>query len=247
MVLRSLRSRIDNNIVVVLALYQPDIHPPQVRATLGPQQINELVEFFLKLGGHYINPVHNNGSPSRKMARWELAGQNPTTFAGRVPGTYPLTAGLERLTVVHRLLATAAFLGNPIPQLHERFTARAYGHDTVNSQWLWQAGGSNPQYVGHGLRSVNWIEAKDASGWFENQGFQPLFLGMGGSYATLLTMFPSQGGVESFFWCTPGVAAMGSDPNRFTVHMAAHAGNTLLTSHFSNFQGFPSYTLVYIP
>jgi hypothetical protein len=181
------------------------------------------------------------------MARWELAGQNPTTFAGRVPGTYPLTAGLERLTVVHRLLATAAFLGNPIPQLHERFTARAYGHDTVNSQWLWQAGGSNPQYVGHGLRSVNWIEAKDASGWFENQGFQPLFLGMGGSYATLLTMFPSQGGVESFFWCTPGVAAMGSDPNRFTVHMAAHAGNTLLTSHFSNFQGFPSYTLVYIP
>ncbi len=58
---------------------------------------------------------------------------------------------------------------------------------------------------------------------------------MGGSYATLLALFPSQGDVESYFWCTPGVEAMGANPSRFNLHMAAHATNTLMRSHFSDF------------
>lgn len=65
---------------------------------------------------------------------------------------------------------------------------------------------------------------------------------MSGSYATLLAMFPSTGGVESYFWCTPGVQAMGYDlrgpidtARRFDVHMAAFASNTLMASHFDDF------------
>jgi hypothetical protein len=41
--------------------------------------------------------------------------------------------------------------------------------------------------------------------------------------------------VESWFWCTPGVEAMGSDPRRFDRHMAAFASSTLLRSHYSDF------------
>jgi len=79
---------------------------------------------------------------------------------------------------------------------------------------------------------------------------------MGGSYATLLALFPSQGDVESYFWCTPGVEAMGPDLRvptrtamRFDLHMNAFSTNTLMRSHFSDFQTSPAsvVTHVYVP
>ncbi|MCA8976382.1 MAG: hypothetical protein KDC98_16805, partial [Planctomycetes bacterium] len=205
-----------------------------VRTTLGPGEINELVEFFLKLGGHYIDPDFNDHNPSRKMARWELAGQDTDKFMNRfVPAGYPLTGGLERLAVVRALLDTAAYLGEPIPQFRQHFGSRAYDH---NNAPIWP--GTNVDFVGAGLRAVVWNEDL-TQGWVVNRGYQSRFLGMGGSYATLLALFPDQGGVESYFWCTPGVQPMGTGTSRFNVHMNAHAANTLLQSYFTDFATDP--------
>jgi hypothetical protein len=238
------------------ALYDANGLP---RATLGAAQINALVEFFLKLGGHYIHPAHNHGTPSRKMARWDLAGRNAGVFLELMPGNYPLTAGMERVTAVRRLLEAANFLrsrpgsSGQIPLFSTVFTARAHSHELTppGGQLLWQAGGQNPDYVGHGLRSVAWHEDQSHVDYREDRGFQPNFLGMGGSYATMLTMFPKTGAasgpVESYFWCTPGVEAMGIDPARFEQHMDAHASNTLLPSHFHTFLNFPFEVRVYVP
>jgi hypothetical protein len=133
------------------ALYDANNLP---RASLGPNEINALVEFFLKLGGHYIHPAHNGGNPSRKWARWKLVGGNPDVFLTLLPGNYPLTAGMERVTVVRRLLQAASFLrnlpgtGGQIPPFSAVFTVRAYDHDqnVTNSQLRWQAGvGQNPK------------------------------------------------------------------------------------------------------
>jgi hypothetical protein len=222
-----------------------------VKTTLTPQDTNDLVRFFLELGGHYIDPDLNNDNPSRKVTRWELAGQNPAVFVSYLPGNYPLTGGLERVTVLRRLLDTETFftstLNPPLsnPRLDDCFRTRAYDH---NGQQLWPD--LNPPVptdvpcVGPALRAV---------GWFEDQtllppqcqscrGYQRKFLGMTGSYATLLALFPSTGGVESYFWCTPGVQAMGYDlrgpsftADRFDLHMGAYATNTLMPSHYNDF------------
>lgn len=244
------------------SLFNGGLEPPylalydwtgQVRTTLGPMETNELVEFFLKLGGHHIDPTQNGGSPSRKLARWELANQDPEKFMGFLPGNYPLTAGLERLTAVRALLDASSFLDDSIPQFRDVFRARAYDH---NGQQLWPAT-LDADCIGGGLRSVGWnADEIPGSGYLRYRGYQPKFLGMGGSFATLLTLFPSQGDVESYFWCTPGVQAMGPDlsvpPNtaaRFNLHMDAYSTNTLMRSHFSDFQTNPAsvVTHVYVP
>ncbi|MCA8973379.1 MAG: hypothetical protein KDC98_01590 [Planctomycetes bacterium] len=94
--------------------------------------------------------------------------------------------------------------------------------------------GTNVDYVGAGLRATVWNEDVLLN-WVPSQGYQQGILCMGGSYATLLALFPDQGAAESYFWCTPGVQALGTDPTRFNVHMNAHATNTLLQSHFGDF------------
>lgn len=235
------------------AIYFPNTKQP--RTTLGPHQINQLVKFFLQLGGHYIDPEQNNGIPSRKLARWELLLKDPNIFVVSQPGSYPLTAGMERLTAVRRWLATDQFMhaqfGSHIPQFLDVFTARAYGHDaTPNSGPLWPTGSQNAAYVEQGLRSVVWhADVTSGSGFVNRRGFQRKFLGMGGSYATMLAMFPSHGSaqVQSFFWCTPGIEAMGDDPARFNTHMNDHASNILEPSYYSNFQNFAQIVHLYIP
>lgn len=226
------------------ALYDNFGQPNQaVKATLTPANTNALVEFFLRLGGHYIDPDHNNDNPSRKFARWQASGSNASVFLGRVPASYPLTGGLERITVLRRLLETDAYLGSLSQPI---FRARAYDH---YGQQLWPdpVSAQDADCVGEALRSVVWFEEPvNSQGHVPNRGFQPKFLGMAGSYATLLTLFPRQGvtslGVESYFWCTPGVQAMGNDlrgpaqtAQRFDQHMQAFASNTLMQSHFNDF------------
>lgn len=201
-----------------------------MRTTLGPGETNELVEFFLRLGGHYIDPAYNDGNPSRKTARWELAGQDPEKFMSYVSATYPLTGGLERLAVVRALLDAGEYLGEPLPQFRQVFGSRAYDHHGLP---IWP--GTNVDFVGGGLRSVVWFEDLADPGLVIHQGYQTRFLSMGGSYATLLALFPDNAGVESYFWCTPGVQAMGIDPQRFDVHMDAQAANVLLESRFSTY------------
>lgn len=48
-----------------------------------------------------------------------------------------------------------------------------------------------------------------------NGGYQPNSLGLDGSSAALLTLFPSQSGPSRNFWSAAGVEAMGPDPARF--------------------------------
>lgn len=83
-------------------------------------------------------------------------------------------------------------------------------------------------------------------GWVPLRGFQPRFLGAGGSIATLLALFPSdRPGVDSYFWCTPGVEVMTSDPARFDAHMNAFATNTLLQTHYDDFLNYVVWSVVH--
>lgn len=69
---------------------------------------------------------------------------------------------------------------------------------------------------------------------------------MGGSIATLLALFPSNGNaVDSYFWCTPGIEVMTSDPNRFNAHMNAFATNTLLATHYDDFLNHVAWSVVH--
>ncbi|MBP8298876.1 MAG: penicillin acylase family protein [Planctomycetes bacterium] len=214
-------------------------------AQLLPSHVNELVKFFLQLGSHYIDPVYNNGNPSRKFLRSQLAGGSILPF---LPATYPLTGGLERLAVLRRLLDTRDYLlgglsNSSLPPMSQCFRTRAFDY---NGSQLWPVGAQDSPCVGGGLRSVDWVEDAGDQRYRPSQGFQPLFIGAHGSYATLLAMFPlqgaNQGSVESYFWCTPGVQAMGPDLRgptqtsaRFNAHMNAYATNSLLPSYYSNF------------
>jgi hypothetical protein len=91
--------------------------------------------------------------------------------------------------------------------------------------------------VGGSLRAMTWNEDFDlGSGRVPERGFQPRFLGLGGSISTMVAMFPSVGtNVDSHYWCTPGVEVMGDNPARFNPHMNAFATNTLLPTHYDDF------------
>jgi hypothetical protein len=223
------------------ALYDPVTG--QIRMTLGPSETNELVRFFLQLGNNYIDPQHNGGNPSRKLARYQLLNNDDAAFLASLPATYPLTEGLQRLTVARALLDTGAYLlsisPSGIPPYSQCFRARAYDH--LGQRW--PAPPPPPQTSdaacvgGGGAHAVTWNEDKDPLiGWVQWRGFQPKFLGLSGSISTLLALFPSNGnGVDSYFWCTPGIEVMTSDPTRFNAHMDAFATNTLLPTHYDDF------------
>jgi hypothetical protein len=219
--------------------------------------VNALVEFFLKLGGHYADPTEVQGAvplttPSRKFARWVLAGSE-AKFVARLPGNYPLTAGLERVTVFRRLLDTKRFMAtvssSSQPVMSEFFRARAYDH-TAPLANSWSDGSVWPGPLGQdvdaacygsGLREVVWHARKDVI-YVQSRGFQPRFHGLGGSLATILALFPAGGPVTSYFWCAPGVQIMGPDlrganetQDRYDANMGAFAGNQLLPSFYWNF------------
>jgi hypothetical protein len=67
-----------------------------------------------------------------------------------------------------------------------------------------------------------------------------------GSISTMVAMFPSVGqGVDSHFWCTPGIEVMGSSPTRYNAHMNAYATNTLLPTHYDDFLNHVASTIVH--
>lgn len=243
------------------ALYvNPTASTPQIKAVPSYADVNALVEFFLKLGGHYVDPAEVQGAvpnvtPSRKFSRYALAGSN-AVFVDRLPGNYPLTAGLERVTVFRRLLDAKRFMATVSsasrPVMSEYFRARAYDH-AAPSAISWSGGSIWPgplgldvdaECYGSGLREVGW-HARETSGWDEFRGLQPRFHGMGGSLATIVALFPVGGPVESHFWCAPGVQVMGSDlrdpsglnetMDRYDASMVAFASNQLLPSYFWSF------------
>lgn len=239
------------------ALYNPGTQV--VRTTLGPVQTNALVQFFLGLGNFYIDPQANNGNPSRKLARYQLLGGAEATFADRAfPPTYPLTDGLQRLTAVRTLLDTGTYLQTigPTPPFSQCFRARAYDQTRViagqppgTTGQLWPALPTpDTDCDGGSLRAVHWHDDTSAAGFVPARGFQPRFLGMGGSLATMLALFPSVGqGVDSHFWCTPSIQVMTDSTTRFNAHMNAFATNTLLPTHYDDFlnPAFISQTFVH--
>jgi hypothetical protein len=240
------------------ALYvNPGSSTPQVKAAPSYADVNALVEFFLKLGGHYADPAQIQGvapltTPSRKFARWVLAG-SVAKFVERLPGNYPLTAGLERVTVFRRLLDAKRFLATVSsasqPLMSEFFRARAYDH-TAPPPALWSNASIWPGPLGQdldsacygsGLREVVWHARKDG-GYFPDRGLQPRFHGLGGSLATIMALFPAGGPVTSYFWCAPGVQIMGPDlrgasetQDRYDANMGAFSTNQLLPSFYWNF------------
>lgn len=206
------------------------------KTALSPQDTNALVRFFLELGGYYIDPTHNNGNPSRKLARFQLAANDRNSFLASRPASFPLTRGLARVTAARRLLDAGRFLQihfNTIPPFGTVFRSRAFDH---NGQLRWPASGGDAACVGGGLRSVVWWFDPTVSGYQNFRGFQPRFHGLSGSYATLLALFPNNSmPAESYFWCTPGVEPMIPVASNFDKHMQAFTNNTLMPSHYSDY------------
>jgi hypothetical protein len=239
------------------ALYSnPALRQPH--NTLTPEHSNKLVEFFLRLGGYYVNPGDNDGNPSRKLAKFELLGSE-AKFLESMPGTYPMTDGMIRLTAVRAWLDSGAWLrslpgsGGSIPPFSQCFRARAYSYSgQVFPSPLPPPPPPAPAppvpadvaCYGGALRDVVWnLDLTNQSSTI-GQGLQPQFLGAGGSIATLLALFPDDparaGQVDSFYWCTPGVQIMGHDPSavgpwRFDAHMTAFASNALLESRYDSY------------
>lgn len=240
-----------------------------VHTTLSAQNCNRLVRFFLELGGHYVDPANNNGNPSRKLAKFELLGSE-AKFIDSMPGTYPMTDGMIRLSAVRALLDADAWLrslpgsGGSIPPFSQCFRARAYSYTgQVFPSPLPPPPPPAPApplqadvaCFGGGLRDVVWNPDLDfASGGVIGRGLQGKFLGAGGSIATLLALFPDDparaGQVDSYYWCTPGIQIMGHDPSsvgpwRFDAHMTAFASNVLLESRFDSYLQNISSTVVH--
>ncbi len=229
------------------ALYS-DVSAHTVRTTLRAQDINALVKFFLALGNCYVDPGANGLSPSRKKARFDLAGSEGAFMAMQPPG-YPLTDGLRRLSAVLALLDAGAYLGgisaSGIPRFDQCFVSRAY--DRTGQVWP-PAPGSVAPCVGGGLRAVEWNEdLTPGSGHVPHRGYQPRFLGGGGSIATLLAMFPSDRAseVDSYFWCTPGVRVMSDEVGRFQGHMDAFSQNVLQPTRYHTFMSHQAWSVVH--
>jgi hypothetical protein len=136
------------------ALYDPATGQP--RTTLGPVETNALVRFFLEIGNHYVDPQHNGGNPSRKLARFQFVRDSlplntplaiiEAAFLASLPATYPLTGGLQQLTVARALLDTGAYLHSISPSepppYSQCFRARAYDHYGLQ---LWPPPPTPPQ------------------------------------------------------------------------------------------------------
>jgi hypothetical protein len=223
------------------ALYDPSTNQP--RAVLNPVQTNALVKFFLRLGNHYVEPQNPGDNPSTKLARFQLLGSSDAAFLADRSDLYPLTDGLMRLTVARSLLDAGQYLQSTtsgIPPLSQCLRARAYGHTGRSSSqsWVWPASPETDHDCvgGGGLRAVAWMEDETDPGRVLNRGFQPKFLGFGGSISPLLALFPNdRSGVDSYYWCTPGEREMTSEATRFDVHMDAFATNMLLSTHYDDF------------
>ena len=51
--------------------------------------------------------------------------------------------------------------------------------------------------------------------------------------------------MDSYFWCTPGLELMASDPARFNVHMNAFTTNMLLPTHYDDFLNHVAWSVVH--
>jgi hypothetical protein len=235
-----------------------------VRTTLQPEHVNALVRFFLQLGGCYIEPTANDKNPSRKLARFQILGGSEAKFVESMPATYPLTDGLIRLTAVRALLDAGNYLNSPavgngsIPPFGTCFRTRAYDHTgRVYPPVLPPPPPPAPvppdmpdvACFGGALRSVVWNMDAEHPDTVVGRGFQPKFLGAGGSIATMLALFPDHASrsmeVDSYYWCTPGVDVMGHGPLRFDAHMNAFSVNVLLESRYDSYRSFVFSSLVH--
>lgn len=62
----------------------------------------------------------------------------------------------------------------------------------------------------------------------------------------MLALFPSVGqGVESYYWCTPGLEVMGDSATRFDAHMNAFTANTLLPTHYDDFLNHVAWSVLH--
>ena len=227
------------------ALYS-DVAARIVKNTLDPDDYDALVRFFLELSGDFIDPETNGGVPSRRKARYDLMiaeGRSDEDFAKARPGSFPLTRGLSRLATLRRLLEAADYLkslnNGAIPEFGRVFRTRLYDHQ---GNLAWPADEAGAPCDGSFLKSIGWGEDQRAAGWTAQRGYQPRYIGMGGSHLTLFALLPkpdpdSEAALppQSYFWCTATIRSMHPEDPAFTSILPHFAENRLLPTHFSDY------------
>ncbi|MCR9247511.1 MAG: penicillin acylase family protein [bacterium] len=221
---------------------------------LTAAHLNALTQFFLELGRFYVDPVGNGGNPSRKMARYELltdpdANGLRDDMLATYPGSYPLTAGLVRMTAARRLMDAARFMGGLAAvqnqQLSTYFGARLCDH-YGRTRWPSTIPGDLGACWGGELGGGGWMADPLSPGQVLGRGFQTRFVRTGFSNTPLLTLFPDNGGPpRSFFWTFPGARAMSPDDPGFTSLMPNVASNQLAPTYYSNYRPYYFTTHAY--
>ena len=242
------------------AFYSDPQHTTR-KAVLLPADITELVEFFLRLSGDYIDPAKNNNSMSLRNDRF-LAGQD---LLSKRPYTFPLTSGLATVATIRKLLETETFIGNMLgkqPSLFadkmvfgDVFRSRFYSY---NNQQAYPLVGSPTQPAGDPfqpldgvpteggmLRAIQYLPNPLHHAYEADRGLQPQFFGMGGSSLTLVTMFeavdpltqlPASPEVQSWFYCTPTVSPMDPTRSSYTNTFQPWAENQLIPTYYNNYR-----------
>ena len=217
-----------------------------VKTHLQPEDIDAIVIFFLKLSGDYIDPENNGGVPSIRKSKYDramAAGQSDAFFAASRPGSFPMTRGLGRLATLRRLIEAADFLRNEhsgeIPEFGAVFRTRMFD---LNDQLAWPDTEAGAACDGSFIRAIGWAPDQLANGYVPQRGYQPRYIGMGGSHLTLFTLLPKKKSdstetlpPQSYFWCTATIRTMFPEDPSYTSILPHFAQNELLPTHFSDY------------
>jgi len=215
------------------ALYR-DVESGTVKTAeeLTPEDISELVSFFLELGGFQIVPDGSGGWTSTKPS---LA---PSQAPPYRPG-YPLTRNLARVTLMRRLVETRDFLDEVGPDADLGELLRVRVHDLAGRQ-RWPPEGGDRECEGGAVRWVRYGRAATVrkGNALRETGFQRRVFVTGGSRAFRLTLFPEDPALPplSYYTMFPGLRVSAFDSPVFAALVDAFRTGVGADSFFSDYR-----------
>ncbi len=226
------------------ALYYPDGVEVKDWVDIDSEDVNEITDFFLQLGGFTMvpwddpnpNPTHDIQWEADKLAKMENWFAHPVTTSPPYPATYPLTRNLVRVLFMQRLLEANDFNDdNGLSTYGDLVRTRVFA---LNDTGLTL---QDVACTGPGLTVVG--RAPDITGDLdsnlileqEEKGFQTRLWALGGSRLPIVTIFNQGGGTESYFWNLPGQRVQAFDSPHYDDLSVKFAEGDPVSSHFTDY------------